>query len=158
MPISKPWRYFPCLSMFNFMAHHPEDSGAQPGCLLHGIYGLVGFGLIGYYVMLYTVSVIDTGKINPNEQIKIYDQRTAEKKKAEEEIILKEQKHIELYQKVFGMSGYADTNLDTGISFSERVSAYRKMGYVNAFFEGEQFPEPTFEQLEELVKKYESDN
>ncbi len=123
--------------------------------LFEAIYPFVVFGAL----ILYTGAVKDTESLNPFDQQKIYKKIKTDKKIAKEEQRQKEEKSNELYHKVFGPSGYADTNFDTGIDFREKVAAYRKMGFKNEILmEGSLFPEPTFEQLEELIEKYNGDD
>lgn len=91
-----------------------------------------------------------TNTWNPIKQYTILEQRRNEEKKNVRN------KYDSAHKKIFGPSGYADANFSTGVSFDEKVSAYRKMGFLDDIFvEGEKFPEPTIEQLEKAINAYE---
>ncbi len=87
---------------------------------------------------------------NPIKQHTILEQRRNEEKQNAKI------RYDSAYKKIFGPSGYADANFSTGVSFDEKVSAYRKMDFLDDIFvEGEKFPQPTIEQLEKAIESYE---
>lgn len=59
-------------------------------------------------------------------------------------------KQDQLYDKVFGKYGLADTNSDGEISILEKTEAYKKMGLENKT----KFVKPTISQLEKAIKSY----
>ncbi|MBI5066120.1 hypothetical protein HZA97_07835 [Candidatus Woesearchaeota archaeon] len=89
------------------------------------------------------ISYPETKTLNPFSQHSFYKQKEIEKKQ-------KEEKYLELTEKVFGPGGYADINFDKKVDIIERAYALKKIGL-------EKFPKEdlSLDQLEKLVKKYE---
>lgn len=109
--------------------------------LFHMIYGTVG----SMTVLMTLVVLPESGTLNPIEAWNFMHDQDVER-------VQKKEKRNELYQKIFGPGGYADTNFDKKISSDEMLRAYQKVKW-------DKVPgsEPALEDLEKLIKVYESD-
>ncbi len=102
--------------------------------------------ITGACAFMYLSAAINTHSLNPFEQYEIRQQKRIEKEIKEKQF---SKEYPELYKKIFGPGGFADTNFDLKVDLEEKTRAYMKLGFTD-------FPkeELTTEQLEELVKKY----
>lgn len=91
-----------------------------------------------------------------------YKQRTLieeYKKTTEERQAQKERKYREFYQKIFSPGGIADTNFDLKVDDLEIIKMYKRLGFnENVLVPGKEFPKPSLEQLEKIIKEYYGDN
>ncbi|MBI5066186.1 hypothetical protein HZA97_08175 [Candidatus Woesearchaeota archaeon] len=131
----RPWWSF--LPWGSLLYHH-ENGGTTDLEPLHGIYGIFSTAAFFSYLVISSY----TGTFSLSRQLKIHDY-------LRNEFISNETKRKELYDKIFGPGGFADTNFDKKVDIYEKASAYKKLGL-------EDFPkqELSLKQLEELVKKY----
>lgn len=102
--------------------------------------------VVGVCAFVYLSAAINTHSLNPFEQYNIRQQKRIEKEIKEKQT---SKEYHELYKKVFGPGGFADTNFDLNVDIEEKARAYKKLGLKD-------FPEGglSLDQLEELVKKY----
>ena len=64
----------------------------------------------------------------------------------------RDQQTLDLYDKMFGKNGIADTNKDGNIDFIERAEAFRRMGLENKVG----FPESSLDDLKRVARSYEA--
>ena len=109
--------------------------------LFHAIY------TSGFF--MYLLLAAESHSLNPTEQIRIKLQQTETRQ-------IERKRYDELYNKLFGVDGYANRDKSRGINFDERVDALRRMGFDGVYIEGgTNFPQPTLEKLERAVRSYE---
>jgi len=104
------------------------------------VVGMWGIIVTSLGVWCYHDLYIETEQSNPIKQISVC------------------RRHNELYEKIFGEDGYADTNKDGVLTFEEKAKAYRKLGYTNFFRDEKDFlgliPISKLEKaIEEYMKK-----
>ncbi|MBI5065643.1 hypothetical protein HZA97_05385 [Candidatus Woesearchaeota archaeon] len=107
----------------------------------HSLYAV----LSGTVILTTLIASPESGTLNPIEAWKFMHNQDVER-------VQNKEKREQLYQKIFGPGGYADTNFDKKISSDEMLNAYRKVKW-------DKVPgsEPTLDDLEKLIKVYESD-
>lgn len=139
---------------------HPSNEFKKHGIvklgkfMAHILYGTAAF----IFLIAYPLVSIDTGELNYFKQRAILNQRVEKER-------VKGEKEKEVWDKLFGKNGYADTNKDGRINLVEKINAYKKMGFKDDDFNwydnyythsSNIFPTPTQSQLEKAVSSYES--
>ncbi|MBS3079592.1 hypothetical protein J4218_05710 [Candidatus Pacearchaeota archaeon] len=131
--IANSWKYLPGASVINYAFTNPETF-SKTKFTAHIIYALAAIVSIDWNVRGYPM----THSLNPIANYAAIRQR--------------DQQTLDLYDKMFGKNGIADTNKDGNIDFIERAEAFRRMGLENKV----EFPESSLDDLKRVARSYEA--